>query len=294
MNQHWTAAELPDLTGRTAVVTGASRDLGRMIVQRLSEHGAIVYAISRDEISKEQFHHNVEPVRMNPTSMDSIQNGAEQIRAGVDHLDILIHAASLSIAPRFRTAEGDELMFATNYLGFVMLTHALSPAMRASPSPRIVLADSGNARTVDMDIDRLDGDDLPWDIAYAQSRLAAMMFALELSTRALEVHSPLISAMGQMRERERVVDAHHPIRRNMYDILGRVYRIPPDAPTHPVLFASTADQARGGDYYAPWRHGQLRIDQIVNKLPGAARNPALRTDLWQRTEHMLGIHIDVA
>jgi NAD(P)-dependent dehydrogenase (short-subunit alcohol dehydrogenase family) len=293
MEQIRTSRTLPDLSRKTAVVTGAGRDIGRMIIERLSEHGANVYAISRDEIPTHGLRDNVEPMRMNPTRMESIQRGADRIREEVDHVDILVHAASVSIAPRFRSAEGHELMLATNYLGFVMLAHALAPAMRLSESPRIVLADTGRPIDVDIDLERLDADlDLPWDVAYAHSRLAAMMFALELSNRATANRLSLVPVMGEARER--AMDAHHPVRRTYHRVMDRVTRTPPDAPANPLIYASTSTEARSGGYYAPYRRGRLRVDQIADRLPPHAATQASRNELWERTEHMLGVKLAIA
>lgn len=295
MEHHWTSAAIPDLTGKTAVVTGAGRDLGRLIIERLSEHGAHVFAVSREEIESNRFGPGVEPVRMNPTRMESIQRGADRIREQVDHVDILIHAASISIAPRFRSAEGHELMLATNYLGFVMLTHELSPALRDSQSPRVVLAGSGEPLRVDLNLDQLDADsDLGWSVAYAQSRLAAMLFVLELSIRARTSKSHLISAIAEAREYDPLIKAHHPVRRHLYGTLSRFSVEPQDAPALPVLFASTSDQAESGHYYAPKSRGRLRVESIPSRIPAISRSEALRTDLWQRTEDMLGVRLAIA
>lgn len=294
IEDRWTAASIPDLSNKTAVVTGAKRDLGQMIIRRLSEHGANVFAISRDEMSPEEIVDGIEPVRMNPTSMESIQHGAERIREQVDNVDILIHAASISVAPRFRTAEGHELMLATNYLGFVMLAHALATSMMRSPEPRVVLTGSGEPIKVDLDLDHLDADsDLRWEVAYAQSRLAAMMFALELGTRAQAAKSRLLAAVGEAPERNRAIESHHPIRRQVHWLMDRARGMAPDFRVAPVLFASTAERAQGGHYYAPERRGRLRAEPITRRLPPHAADPSLRNELWQRTEDLLGVRLDV-
>lgn len=293
MHAHWRSDEIPDLTNLNAVVTGAGRETGRLIIQRLAEHGANVFAISRDELPKDRFGANVEPVRMNPTSMASIQQGAARISDEVGHVDILIHAATTSIAPRFRSSEGHDLMLATNYLGFVMLTHQLAPAMRRSASPRVILAGPGDPLDADLDLDRLDADaDLPWDELYTQSRIAAMMFALELNCRANSSRAPLLSAVAEANDP--VVELRHPIRRATRRMLSIVTGTPGDVPALPTLFASTSGKATGGTYYAASGRGQLIAEPLPARIPPRAASDDLRTELWQRTEHMLGIQLDVA
>jgi NAD(P)-dependent dehydrogenase (short-subunit alcohol dehydrogenase family) len=291
MQPYWRSEEIPDLTGMNAVVTGAGREVGRLIIQRLAEHGANVFAVSRDALPPGRFSSGVEPVRMNPTSMASIHNGASRIASEVGHVDILIHAASSSIAPRFRSSEGHDLMLATNYLGFVMLTHALAPAMRKSRSPRVVLAGPGAPLDADFDLERLDIDaDLPWDILYTQSRIAAMIFALELNCRAGDRHSSLLSAVAEANEHDATLDRHHPFRRTTRRVMSLLTRTPADTPALPTLFASTSCEAIGGTYYAASGKGRLLSEPLPARLPVSDE---LRTELWQRTEDMLGLQLDV-
>jgi NAD(P)-dependent dehydrogenase (short-subunit alcohol dehydrogenase family) len=295
MELQWTNSQIPDLTGKNAVVTGAKRELGKIIIKRLSDHGAHVFAVSRDEMSGDEFNKGVEPVRMIPTSMESIQRGAERIRDQVDHVDVLVHAASISVAPRFRSKEGHDLMLATNYLGFVLLTQELSSAMRKSTSPRVILAGSGEPIDIDLDLDQLDANtDLPWNLAYAQSRLAAMLFTLELNDRAQLNKSSLISAVAEARERDQIARARHPVRRYVNGIVSWANKEPADAPAAPVLFASTSDKVQGGHYYAPQRHGRLRDELLPEKFGKARWSIELRSELWQRTEDILGTRLDVA
>lgn len=294
MQPSWTTSEIPDLTNRYAVVTGAGRHPGRMIVERLCGLGANVFAISRDELPAGSFGSNVEPVRMNPTSMDSIHRGAERIRDQVSCIDILIHAATISIAPRFRSAEGHNLMVATNYLGFVVLSHELAPAMRPSDSPRVVLAGSGVLTGANLDLDHLDDDDVSWQKAYTRSRLAAVMFALELNSRAGALRSSLMSSVAEAREPDPVLDARHPFRRQLHGFMSRITHVPEDAPVLPVLYASASHEARGGQYYDVHDRAKRRVAPNPAKIPEAAKNPSLRSELWQRTEDMLGLRLEVA
>lgn len=297
MHPYWTSNEIPDLTNKYAVVTGAGRELGQIIIKRLSEHGAHVFAVSRDELSPHLFGENVAPMRMIPTNMESIQRGAQRIRDQVSQVDVLIHAASISVAPRFRSAEGHGLMIATNYLGFVMLAHELAPVMRKSNSPRAILAgpEEPIALDLELDLDHLSEDsDMNWDVAYAQSRLAAMMFALELNSRAGNMKSSLISSVAETHEPDKLIANHHPIRKHLNGIMSRVYGEPDDAPVLPVLYASTSENVEGGQYYAARHRGRTRIEADPGKIPSVAKNPAARNELWQRTEHLLGLHLDVA
>lgn len=294
MQPRWRSDEIPDLTGLNAVVTGAGREVGRLIIDRLAGHGANVFAISRDEMPKERFGPGVEPVRMNPTSMASIQRGADRISEQVGHIDILIHAASVSVAPRFRSSEGHDLMLATNYLGFVMLTHELAHAMRKSEAPRVILAGPGAPLDTDFDLEQLDADmDLPWDVLYTQSRIAAMIFAMELNLRSRDHRSSLMSAAAEAIEYDPAIERHHPIRRTTRRFMSRLSGTPADAPALPTLFASTSSEAAGGTYYAASGRGHLVAEPLPAMISANATSETLRAELWQRTEDMLGVNLDI-
>lgn len=295
MDLAWRPTDVPDLTGINAVVTGAGREVGRLIIEHLTSHGANVFAVSRDELPPDRFDENVEPVRMNPTSMASIQRGAERIREHVGRIDLLVHAATISVAPRFRSAEGHDLMLATNYLGFVMLSQELAPAMRNSDAPRIVLAGPGDPLDVPINLEGLDADaDVPWDVLYHQSRIAAMMFALELNCRAERSFPAMISAVAESAERVPSVNRHHPVRRHTRALLSRFNTWLNDAPAAPTLYASTSLDARGGTYYAPAGRGRLQAQPISERMPDSACGEGVRAELWQRTEDLLGIQLNIA
>lgn len=290
MSAPWQPSEIPDLTGKNAVVTGSGRELGRTIVQRLAERGANVFAVSRDELPGDRFGANVEPVHMIPTSMASIHQGAERIRDQVEKIDLLVHAATISTAPRFRTAEDTASCWRPTTSGSSCSATSLPPRCAGAN----VLAGPGDPLEVPVDLDGLDADaDVPWPVLYHQSRIAAMIFAMELNIRAVTRRSDLLSAVAEGRDGH-PLHSHHPIRAQARSILARMGG-GADAPhAAPTLFASTAAEAAGGTYYAPAGRGRLHADPIAARLPAEASSDEVRDELWQRTEDMLGIRLDVA
>jgi hypothetical protein len=121
-----------------------------------------------------------------------------------------------------------------------------------------------------------------------------MMFALELNSRAEILNSSLISTVAEAYDPHPPSNAHHPIRRHVRGIMSRVNHEPGDAPVLPVLYASTSHKAKGGQYYDAHDRSRMRVEPNPNKIPAAAKRPDLRTELWQRTEYILGLHLDVA
>src|ERR1700737_1864436 len=143
MTRNWTAEEIPDQHGRTAIVTGANSGLGRIVSRELARRGAKVILASRDNAKgaeaagaiKAAFPTStVEAAQLDLANLSSIRAFADRIRAGNDNLDLLINNAGVMAAPYRRTADGFELQFGTNHLGHFALTGFLLPLLGKQPN----------------------------------------------------------------------------------------------------------------------------------------------------------------
>lgn len=192
----WTAADLPDLTGTTAVVTGATSGIGRVTATELARHGARVLLAVRnpdagDRLAAE-LRGRAEVVPLELSSLASVRECARRIEEPVD---LLVNNAGVMAPPRRgTTADGYELQFQTNHLGHFALTALLLPRLLETPTPRVTtlssLAHRGGDRSV------LDGNATGRyspQSSYANSKLANLLFALELQRRATAAGSPLTS-----------------------------------------------------------------------------------------------------
>ena len=196
----WTAADVPDQSGRTAVVTGANSGIGFEAAAILARRGARTVLACRDtgkaeaaaaRISAAAPGASVPVVRLDLASLDSIRAAADQILATCDQIDLLINNAGLMWPPYGKTADGFELQFGTNHLGHFALTGLVLEAMLPVPGSRVVTVSSNGHRT-----GRINFADLQSErrygrmAAYAQSKLANLMFTYELQRRLHAAGAP--------------------------------------------------------------------------------------------------------
>ena len=193
MSEKWTAADIPDQSGRTAVVTGANSGLGLATARELARAGAHVVMACRNlekgeaaraGIAGEVPEAKLELEELDLSSLDSVRSFATTYRQGHDGLDLLINNAGVMATPRKRTADGFELQFGTNHLGHFALTALLIDAIEGRPDGRVVTLSSNAHKFGAIAFDNLGGERryFRWR-AYGQSKLANLLFALELDRR---------------------------------------------------------------------------------------------------------------
>src|ERR1700756_2223689 len=186
---NWTAALLPDLTGKTFIVTGATSGLGKATADALAHAGAhVVLAVrntDKGEVAAQQMTGDVEVRRLDLQDLSSVRQFAD----GVDTVDVLINNAGIMATPYALTADGFESQIGTNHLGHFALTNLLLPKL----TDRVVTVSSVMHR-----IGRVSLDDLNWKTrrysawpAYGQSKLANLLFTGELQRRLEASGSPL-------------------------------------------------------------------------------------------------------
>jgi NAD(P)-dependent dehydrogenase (short-subunit alcohol dehydrogenase family) len=283
----WTAADLPDLSGRTAVVTGASSGIGLVTARELARVGARVILAVRDTGKGKQAAATM-PGRTEVRSLDvaslaSIREFADGWDGG---LDILVNNAGVMLVPEGRTPDGFEMHMATNYLGAFALTNLMLPHLTS----RVVTISSQLHKRGRVHLDDLNGDHRGYNAlqAYRDSKLATILFTAELQRRLSESHS-----------RVRAMTAHPGIARtSLNDHVGglggwlsaRITTIFNDADrgAYPTLYAATKD-IPGGSYVGPDGLGHLRGYPEVHRPGRAARgNPDLARQLWEVSARLTG------
>lgn len=190
----WSTADIPDLTGKVAVVTGANGGLGLEVARELGRKGALVVMASRDRAKTEEARASIlaenpnaslEPVPLDLGSLASVRQAAATIRAAHPRIDILVDKAGVMGVSERRTEDGFEMQLGVNHLGHFALTALLLPALLESGDARVVSVTSTGRHTgrpIDPDNPHLEGRYDPWR-AYGQSKLANVHFALELDRR---------------------------------------------------------------------------------------------------------------
>jgi NAD(P)-dependent dehydrogenase (short-subunit alcohol dehydrogenase family) len=293
-------AEIPSQLGKTAVVTGSTGGLGYETVLALAKAGADIILTGRDDrkgqsaldkISREVIGARIRYEHLDLASLASIADFAQRMQVR-QSLDLLINNAGVMALPRRQTtADGFEMQFGTNYLGHFALTARLMPLLRRSSGPRVVSVSSLAHRTGSIDFGDLQGTRLysPWK-AYGQSKLACLMFALELQRRSDAAGWNLTS------------DAAHPgfSRTNLFASgPGGLLSVATDfaAPffghsaadgARPILFAATSPQAKPGAYYGPGGFGELRGAPAPALIMPRARDAATAARLWDVSEKLTG------
>ena len=301
----WTAADVPDQSGRIAIVTGANSGLGSETALALAARGARVVLACRDA-SKAQAAletiraaspaASVEVMALDLASLASIRAFAGAVSTRHERLDLLCNNAGVMAIPRRRTADGFEMQLGTNHLGHFALTGLLLPLLLATPKSRVVSVSSsahrpGKIHWDDLQLERSYGK---WR-AYAQSKLANLLFAYELDRRLRKAAASVISvaahpgyaatnlqAVGARMEGARVFE-------KIFEFGNQILAQSAAMGALPSLYAATAPGVRGGDYFGP--DGFTEMWGHPRKVGSTARSQDLADAgrLWELSEKLTDV-----
>ena len=296
----WTEADVPDQSGRTAVITGGNSGIGFEAARVLAQRGALLLLGCRDQgkahdavvrIRAMAPGADVRVVPLDLASLRSVRAAAAQVRSACEGIDLLINNAGVMMPPYGVTADGFELQFGINHLGHFALTGLLLDRLAGRPGARVVTVSSNNHREGRINFDDLQSQHGYRRIAgYGQSKLANLMFTYELQRRLAAAGSPAIAA------------AAHPglTRTDLARYLSRVmtaYYVMVERPLAQsaamgalgTLRAATDPAVRGGDYYGPvrWR-GERGHPQRISSSERSHDEEAQRR-LWQESERLTGV-----
>lgn len=292
----WTAAAIGDLTGRVAVVTGANSGIGRHIAAELAGHGAHVVLAVRDVAAgrkaASEMSGSTSVEHLDLASLESVRTFAESVTGPVD---LLVNNAGLMEPPRYReTVDGHELQFGTNHLGHFALTALLLPRLLAAPAPRVTTVSSLAHFRGDADVLQANpAESYVPGKAYGQSKLANLLFALELQRRAEKAGAPLTStgAHPGVASTGLVSDpdgwGRNPFVRRVLPIALRVVLPGGAGGARPVIFAAT--DAAPGSYSGPKGPGEVRGRVGEANQSRYARNESLAAELWTVSEELTGV-----
>jgi NAD(P)-dependent dehydrogenase (short-subunit alcohol dehydrogenase family) len=297
----WSAVDIPAQDGRVAVVTGGNTGIGWCTALGLARAGAEVVITSR---SVEKGRDAVERILqklpkaavrfeiLDLASLASVKQFASKV--GDMRLDMLVNNAGVMAIPdREVTEDGFERQMATNYLGPFALTGLLMPALRRSHSPRVTMLSSGAAN---MGIKRINFEDMQWEKsygawkAYSQSKLADLMFAMEIGTRCSYAGFGLIANAAHPGAARTNLQRSGP-RRSALGLAMSIFRFAFQDAEHgalPTLRAATEKEAPQGGFYGPGRYGFSGAPVLV-PLPKPAQDQAARKRLWDVSEELTGV-----
>ncbi|WP_369059560.1 SDR family oxidoreductase [Caulobacter sp. 73W] len=299
---NWTASDIPDQQGRTAVVTGTG-GLGFEDALALAAAGADVIiagrnrikgadAVARIRAATPQAKVSFEQVDL--ASLASVEAFATRLRSEIGAIDMLINNAGVMRPPkRLETDDGFELQLGVNYLGHFALTARLMPLLRKADKPRVITLSSVAARQGAINFDDLNAkrDYQPMPV-YAQSKLACLLFSLELQRRSEAAGWGVDS-----------IAAHPGLSRTdlLHNAPGRTSTIgmlrsalwflfqPAAQGALPTLFAATSPAAQGGAYYGPDRLSETRGYPALSKIPTQALDEDVSRRLWEVSQALTGV-----
>jgi NAD(P)-dependent dehydrogenase (short-subunit alcohol dehydrogenase family) len=303
MSENWTTENMPDLTGKVAIVTGANSGIGYYTAVAFAEKGATTIMACRnleksqaalDQLKADVPAGDVELMQLDLASLDSVRRFAEAFQAKHKRLDLLINNAGIMMVPYGVTEDGFERQFGTNHLGHFALTGLLLNTILATPGARVVNVSSTGHRMGSMNFDDLmyeDGRGYSGSGAYSRSKLANMLFTYELQRR--------FEAVGA----EAIVTAAHPggTNTNLQDEVGSRWYVKPFVPLMrimmqsadmgalPTIRAAVDPDAKGGQYYGPGGFMEQRGYPIIVQSNGASHDIADAQQLWQASEELTGV-----
>lgn len=296
----WTAADIPDQTGRTAVVTGANTGLGLETAAALAAHGArVVLAVRNLEKGKQAIDRitaatpgaDVQLQELDLGSLASVREAAAQLRSTHDRIDLLINNAGVMYPPKSTTADGFEMQFGTNHLGHFALTGLLLDRLLPVPGSRVVVVSSVGHRIRAA----IHFDDLQWERsysrvgAYGQSKLANLLFTYELQRR-LAPHGTTIAAAAHPGVSDTELTRYLP---TLIGRLGKPFFQPAELGALPTLRAATDPAVQGGQYYGPDGFQEVRGYPKLVASSAQSHDAELQRRLWAVSEELTGVSYDV-
>jgi NAD(P)-dependent dehydrogenase (short-subunit alcohol dehydrogenase family) len=309
MADKWTAAQIPDLTGRFAIVTGANSGLGLCTARELARHGADVVLACRNPNKGDQALAAVRAAApgaqarlesLDLADLGSVREFAKRIGERSGHLDLLINNAGIMAPPRRLTADGFEGQFGTNHLGHFALTGLLLgrllAAVQAGSHPRVVTLSSGLHRIGTINFDDLQGEHRynRWR-AYGQSKLANLIFAVELQRRANAAGAELESLSAHPGYAATNLQSNGPApfyERLPMAILNKVIAQSADMGALPTLYAATAPDVPGGSFIGPDGFNEARGHPRVVMGAAKAYDEDVARKLWAVSEQLTGVHYE--
>ena len=304
-SERWSTAEIPDLTGKTAVITGGNSGVGFETALELARHGATTIIACRsssrgekalNRIKESTPASHVELMLLNLGDLASINAFAESFASSHKKLDLLINNAGIMATPYRTTNDGFESQFGTNHLGHFALTAKLMPALSAAKSSRVVNVSSIGHRSGEIDFNELllsRSNYKRWR-AYYRSKLANLLFTYEMHRRLESARIENISSL-----------AAHPgvARTNLAQGMGFIGTLlkpiaflfvqSAQMGALPILRAATDPSAKGGEYYGPDKpHERSGFPVVVSSSPDSHDEETARR-LWERSEELTGVKFQI-
>jgi len=302
----WTEAEIPNLDGRVALVTGGNSGIGEVAARELAGAGAKVLVGARDAgkgadavelIKAEHPDAEVELLELDLASLASVERTAAEFDGRGEPLDLLINNAGVMATPEMRTEDGFELQLGTNHFGHFALTGRLLERLLQADAPRVV-----NVASLAHRQGKMDFDDLNWDQsysrwpAYGRSKLANLLFTFELDRRLRAADAKAIAVACHPGYSATKLQSSGPgsgvvgnIMKAVMSVTNVVLAQSADKGALATLYAATAPGVDGSDYIGPDGRGEARGNPTKVNCSSAARNADDAGRLWDASVELTGV-----
>jgi NAD(P)-dependent dehydrogenase (short-subunit alcohol dehydrogenase family) len=311
----WSTNDIPDLTGKRAVVTGITGGLGFATALELARHGADLVVTARNESKAgeyiDQLRGDVPGVTVDLVSLDlaslaDSKRAASEVVAGYDHVDILVNNAGIMGTPKSTTADGFELQIGTNHLGHFAWTGTLWPLLKASEARIVSVSSLMHSQAHGIDLRSLTPEGSPrryfrWR-SYSESKLANLSFALELNRRvkaaglgvvSVAAHPGYASTNLQQAGVSHGGGALKALTGVAFHQVSRIIGQSAAMGAWPLLLAATDPSLTGGEYVGPSSLAQTRGRPRLVGMTRWARDEGLAANLWEASEAATGVEFDV-
>jgi NAD(P)-dependent dehydrogenase (short-subunit alcohol dehydrogenase family) len=297
----WTTADIPDQSGRVAVITGANTGLGFWTAAALADKGAHVVLAVRNldkgenavsQIRAKSPGADLVVQRLDLTSLDAIREAADELKAAHQRIDLLINNAGVMYTDKDTTKDGFELQFGTNHLGHFAFTGLLLDRLLPVDGSRVVTVSSVGHRI----LAAIHFDDLQWERsynrvrAYGQSKLANLMFTYELQRRLAHKGAPTTALAAHPGGSDTELTRYIPgLLKPAVDVVWPLLSQSAEMGALPTLRAATDPAAQGGQYYGPDGIGEQRGYPKVVRSSKQSHDQALQRRLWEVSEELTGV-----
>lgn len=296
---NWTENNIPDLSGKVVIITGANIGLGYESARMMAQKGAEVIIASRTPAKGEAAMNMIQTAapnakvhysRLDLADLESVRGFAEAFNREYDRLDVLMNNAGVMATPPQKTKDGFELQFGTNHLGHFALTGLLMERLITTPESRVV-----NVSSIAAERGTMQFDDLMWEQnydrfgVYSQSKLANLLFTRRLNQRLQAANAAVVGVAAHpgVSNTNLSSSMNIPIPMGLVrPILGLMTMSAAEGALSQVRAAVAPDVARD-DYYGP--DGRMRGKPVKVEMPPQAHDDAVAERLWAVSEELTGI-----
>lgn len=304
--QKWTTNDIPDLNGKTIIVTGGNSGLGFEAVKAFTNKGAHIIMASRslekakkakEDILAESPTGSIELGELNLSDLSSISNFVSEFRKKHSHLDVLLNNAGIMMTPCSFTKDGFESQLGTNHFGHFALTGQLMEIIQKTPGSRVVNVSSLAHKGGTFDFDDLlysNGSSYDPMKAYRRSKMANLQFTYELQRKLGSAQSETIAVAAHPGVSMTNLANHlkGSFMYKVFELIGGLISHDPALGALPEIRASVDPEVQGGAYYGPDGMMEMKGNPVLVKSNKASHDLEIAKKLWEVSEKLTGVKFE--